>query len=179
MIRPPFAERANVVMLRSISSALRTPIGVNSTSNDGATAWIAAKPPEPAGTAGSRTTATRFTPGAISLSSSSHLPLMLNSKDAKSCDVGARSRQALDPAAADRIDRRHEHNRHGAACLLQRAHDRAGRSQDDIRRERDQLRGVSAKAIEIAGAPAILDPHVTADTPAQFGQRLRESRNVL
>src|SRR5262249_1506928 len=78
-----------------------------------------------------------------------------------------------------RIDRRHEYNRHGAACLLQRAHDRAGRSQDDIRRERDQLRGVSAKAIEIARAPAVLDPHVTADTPAQFGQSLRESRNVF
>jgi hypothetical protein len=27
-------------------------------------------------------------------------------------------------AAADRIDRRHEHNRHGAACLLKRAYDR-------------------------------------------------------
>jgi hypothetical protein len=33
----------------------------------------------------------------------------------RSCGIGAWSRQALDPAAADRIDRRHEHDRHGAA----------------------------------------------------------------
>src|SRR4029077_13174858 len=46
------------------------------------TVWIAANPPEPAGTEGSRMTATRFTPGAISLSSSSRLPLMLNSYEA-------------------------------------------------------------------------------------------------
>ena len=48
--------------------------------------WIAASPPEPAGIRGSRMTATRFTPGAISLSSSSRLPLMLNSYG-KSCGV--------------------------------------------------------------------------------------------
>src|SRR5262249_23517576 len=44
---------------------------------------------------------------------------------------------------------------------------RPSRSQDDIRRERDQLRSVSAKAIEIAGAPAVFDPHVAADGPAE------------
>jgi hypothetical protein len=33
---------------------VRTPTGVNSTPNDGATVWIAASPPEPAGTEGSR-----------------------------------------------------------------------------------------------------------------------------
>ena len=73
----------------------------------------------------------------------------------------------------------HEHDRHGAACLLKRAHDRPGGSQDDIRRERDQFRSVSAKAIEIAGAPAVFDPHVAADDPAQFGQPLRERRDVF
>jgi hypothetical protein len=44
--------------------------------NDGATAWIAATWPWPPAMAGSRRTATRATPGAISLSSSSHFPLM-------------------------------------------------------------------------------------------------------
>src|SRR5205807_1125705 len=73
-----------------------------------------------------------------------------------------------------RIDRRHEHDWYGAACLLKRAHDRPSRSQDDIRRERDQLRSVSAKAIEIAGAPAVFDPYVAADGPTQLGQPLRE-----
>jgi hypothetical protein len=66
-----------------------------------------------------------------------------------------------------------------AACLLKRAHDRPSRSQDDIRRERDQLRSVSAKAIEIAGAPPVFDPYVAADGPAQLGQPLRERRDAF
>jgi hypothetical protein len=89
------------------------------------------------------------------------------------------SRQALDPSAADRIDRVHEHNRDGATRLLQRAHNRPTRSQDDIRRERDQFRCVAAKAIEIACAPAVFDPHVAADGPTQLRQPLRERRDVF
>src|SRR5262249_51875803 len=82
MIRPAFGPRAKAVMARSISLASRTPTGVNSTLNEGATVWIAARPPEPAGTEGARITAIRFIPGASSLSSSSHLPLILNSYEA-------------------------------------------------------------------------------------------------
>jgi hypothetical protein len=40
-IMPAFEERANAAMVRSISPASRTPTGLNSTPNDGATAWIA------------------------------------------------------------------------------------------------------------------------------------------
>ena len=65
------------------------------------------------------------------------------------------------------------------ANSTKRAHDRPSRSQDDIRRERDQLRSVSAKAIEIAGAPAVFDPHVAAEGPAQLGQPLRERRDAF
>src|SRR5215216_1548996 len=118
MIRPPFDARAKVVMARSISPASCTPTGVTSTPNEGATVWIAASPPEPAGTDGSRMTPTRLMLGAISLSSSSHLLPMLSSNEAKPGGVGARSRQALDPSAADWVNGRHEHDRHGAACLL-------------------------------------------------------------
>ena len=64
-IRPPFAERANAVTARSISPASRTSTGLNSTPNDGATAWMAPNWPVPAGMAGSRRTAARVTPGAI------------------------------------------------------------------------------------------------------------------
>ena len=59
-------------MARSISDASRASTGINSTPNDGATAWMAANWPIPEATAGSRRTAARVTPGAISLSSSSH-----------------------------------------------------------------------------------------------------------
>src|SRR5262249_60258007 len=70
------------------------------------------------------------------------------------------------------------------ACLRMRtgsivksAHDRPGRSQNDIRRKRDQLRSVSAKAIKIACAPTVFDPRVTADGPAPSLQPLRERRD--
>jgi hypothetical protein len=57
----------------------RTSTGVNCTPNAGATICTAPNCPMPEATAGSRSTAARITPGAISLSSSSHFPLMLYS----------------------------------------------------------------------------------------------------
>jgi hypothetical protein len=53
--------------------------GFTSTPTDGAKAWIAPHWPIPAVMVGSRRTAARVTFGAISLSSSSHFPLMRNS----------------------------------------------------------------------------------------------------
>ena len=79
-INPLFDPRANAVTSRSISLASRMSTGLNSTPNDGATDWIEANWPIPAGMVGSRRTAARVTPGAISLSSSSHFPLMPYSK---------------------------------------------------------------------------------------------------
>ena len=52
LLRPPLGARANSVMPRSIASALWTSMAVSSTPNDGAAVWMAAKPPEPAGTVG-------------------------------------------------------------------------------------------------------------------------------
>ena len=66
-------------MARSISDASRTLIGMISTLSGDATAWMTANCPIPAGALGSRMTAARVTPGAICLSSSSHLPLRLYS----------------------------------------------------------------------------------------------------
>src|SRR5205823_5630990 len=74
-IRPQVDPRANAVTSRSISLASRRSSGLNSTPNEGATDWIEANWPIPAGIVASRRTAARVTPGAISLSSSSHLPL--------------------------------------------------------------------------------------------------------
>ena len=70
-------------MSRSNSPASRTLIGLTSTPNDDDAPWIAANWPIPAAVAGSRRTATRFTPGTISLSSSSNFPLMLYSNAVK------------------------------------------------------------------------------------------------
>ena len=49
---------------------------------------------------------------------------------------------------------------------------------DDIRRERDQFRRVSAKRSGIAATPAVVDPHVAANGPAQFLQPLHERREA-
>jgi hypothetical protein len=63
-------------MPRSISFASRTFTGLTASPNDGGADWIASHWPSPADMAGSRSTAACVTPGAISLSNSSHFPPM-------------------------------------------------------------------------------------------------------
>ena len=79
MIRPPSGERAKAVTARSISPGSRRSIGLTSTPTDGATYWMTANWPIPEAVAASRRTAARFTPGAISLSSSGHFAVKLYS----------------------------------------------------------------------------------------------------
>ena len=110
--------------------------------------------PIPPAMAESRRTATRVTPGAICLSSSSHFALMPYSNSMKAGGVAARPRQAIDEAGADRIGDVHEHDRHGAGRLQQRGHARRASGQDDVRRERDQFRRVFANAVGIVAAPS-------------------------
>ena len=50
--------------------------------------------------------------------------------------------------------------------------------QDDVRRERDQFRRVSANAVGIAPAQRDVDPHVAAVGPAQLLQPLQERRDA-
>ena len=69
------------------------------------------------GCAGSRSTATRVMPGAISLSSSSHFPLMPNSNVDETGRVATRPRQAFDEPSPDRIDDLHEYDRYRAGRL--------------------------------------------------------------
>ena len=82
-IMPPLGERAKVATPRSISPTSRALNGVSSTPSDCATDWMAANWPMPAAEVGSRKTAARVTRGAISLSSSTHLPLIVYSKFVK------------------------------------------------------------------------------------------------
>src|SRR5262245_24707547 len=64
--------------------------------------------------------------------------------------VIALPRQALDEASADRVDDTHEHDRHSASRLQQRRQDRGASGQDDVGRERDHFRGISANVGGIA-----------------------------
>src|ERR1700690_3973889 len=139
-IRPPFRSRANATIARSISPGSRTSIVVSSTPDDGgAMASIAANWPIPAATAGSRRTATRVRLGAISLSSSGHLPLRLYSNALNPVVLPpGRERLATNPGA-HRIDDSRKHDRHAARDPLQRRRVRTDRSKDGVRRQRDQL----------------------------------------
>src|SRR5262249_60524825 len=64
-------------MARSASDVLSILIGLTSTPSDGATDWITAYWPIPAGIVGAQRIAARVTLGAICLRSSTHLPLKL------------------------------------------------------------------------------------------------------
>ena len=62
--------------------------------------------------------------------------------------------------------------------LLHHRHDLTGRGQDDVRRKRDQIRGMFSNAVHIASPPADVDAHVAADGPARFLQTLQECREA-
>src|SRR5262249_4350379 len=58
------------------------------------------------------------------------------------------------------------HSRRGPGC------------ENDIGRERDQLRRIRAIKLDITRAPAGLDPHITSDRPAELLQPLQECRET-
>ena len=53
-----------------------------------------------------------------------------------------------------------------------------GRGQNDVRRERQKLLGISLKTTGVARCPAVVDPHVAAVGPAQLLQPLQERRDA-
>ena len=173
-ISPPFGARAKAATARSISGASRMLTGLTSTLSDGATAWMAA------------TGRSRRVGGIPKDRRSRHARRDLLEQlqpfpaDAvfeihETGGVAARPRQAVDEAGADRIgDDDREHDRHGAGRLQQRRHGRGAMGQNDVRRERDQFRRVSANVGGIGCGPAGVDPHVAADGPAQLRQPLQE-----
>src|SRR5262249_38844475 len=90
--------------------------------------------------------------------------------------IPARSGQAIDEAGTYRIGNDRKYDRHGARLLKQRRHRDAARGQNDVGRERDQLRRVFAITLGIAAAPSDLDPHIAAVGPAQFLKPLQKRR---
>src|SRR5262249_53758351 len=133
MINPPFGCRAKAAMARSISSvATRVLIEVNSTPDDDAADWIAPHCPLPAGFAGSRSTATRFTPGAICLSNSSHFAANPDSNEVNPVALPpGRARLSTNPepiGSGTCVNT----NRYSPTFLLQRVCSLAGNRQRDI-----------------------------------------------
>ena len=139
---------------------------------------MAANWPIPAVMAGSRRTAARVTPGAISLSSSSHFPLKPYSNWIKPVALPpGRARLSTKPAPTGSATFTNTIGTVRVACSNGATAAVAG-GQDDVRRERDQFRRVSANVGGIARAPAIVDPHVAAVDPAQLLQPLHERRDA-
>ena len=104
--KPPFDELAKAATACSISRALRTSIGLNSTLNDCITDWMTANWPVPAGDVGSLRTAARATPGATYLSSSDHFAAQTVFEQHKTRSVASRPRKIVDKAAAEWVDGR-------------------------------------------------------------------------
>src|SRR5262245_23012245 len=116
-MRPPFGERAKAATARSISPVSRTLTALTSTRTAGAAAWMAPHWPVPWGLAGSRRTAARVTPGAISLSSSSNFPLSTYSAFVNPVALPPGRAHAIDETSADRIGGLREHYRYGVSQL--------------------------------------------------------------
>src|SRR6516165_6203526 len=88
--------------------------------------------------------------------------------------VAARPRQAVDETAADWIGDEREHDRHGAIDPLDCHHALGARGEDDVGSQCDQFHCVFASRIGIACEPTIVNAHVAADSPAEFGEPLRK-----
>src|SRR5262249_31924184 len=127
---------------------------------------MTASSPTPENCAGSRMTATSVTPGATSLSSSSHFPLIAKSNCVKPVVLPpGRDRLATKPRSTGSevstktigiVARR----------VLQCAGHGAAKSQQQIRRLFDELHCVASVKLTIAGAPTIIDLQVAAEPPA-------------
>ena len=119
-------------------------------------------------------TAARVRPGVISLSNSSHFPLVPYSNRVKPVTLPpGRAKLATNPPP-DRVGGRREHDRHGAGRLQQRGHIRSSTCHNDVRRERNQFDRKAASAVKIAPSPASVDPDVAAFRPPGLQQPLPE-----
>src|SRR5262249_3814475 len=77
-------------------------------------------------------------------------------------------------AGADGVGDQSENDRYGAGGLLRRHHGVVAAGQNDIRTECDQLRGVFASTLGIAGAPTLVNPHVATLDPARLPQAIQK-----
>ena len=148
--------------------------GLTSTLSDGATAWMAANWLVPEPWVASRRTATRVTPGAICLSSSSHFPLMLYSKFMKPVALPpGRARLSTKPAPTGSATTGNTIGTVRVACSNGPTVEAPW-----ARMTSGASAANSAACLRMSAAlargPAGVDPHVAADGPAQQRQRLQE-----
>ena len=154
-IRPPFGERAKAATARSISPASRTLTGLTSTPSDGATAWMTANWPIPAAMAGipkdrhsrhaRRDLLEQFQPFPAQCCIRTCMkPVAL---------PPGRARLSTKPAPTGSATIANTIGTVRVACSNGPTVERA-MGQDDVRRERDQFRRVSANVVGIGSRPS-------------------------
>ena len=127
------------------------------------------------GAGGSRSTATRVTRGAISLSSSSHFAAYTVLEVCKPSNIAARPREAVNEARADRVDDESTNT----IGMVRVARCNASRDGAVLARMTSGASATSSPHIcdlsSVCWPPQrIVDPQVTAHGPAVFLHRLRE-----
>ena len=135
-ISPPLDRCARNPTPRSMSTVSFTGSGINGTPTDGDASSSAPKSPLFDARPCATITPARVVVGAVALSNSSHFDSCRELEVAEASHVADGPREALDQAAADRIDDLNEHHRDGARRLPQRSDNRRAVADDHVRLER-------------------------------------------
>ena len=122
--------------------------------------------------------AARLSPGAISESSSSHLPPSVAFQVGEAGDVPARAVEPRDDAAGDGVGHGHKDDRDRLRLPLEGSGRRGPRLSDDVGLQADQLLRERSYPIDVTAAPPKVHPHVAAIGPTQVRKRLSERRDA-
>src|SRR5262245_50425430 len=95
----------------------------------------------------------------------------------KTGGVSTGTRQAVNEACTDRIGNNRKHDRYSAGRLQHGSYAGAAVREDDVWRERGQLRSLLANAFGL-DRKANIDLHIDANRPAQWLQALQKSRDA-
>src|SRR5262249_6711331 len=96
----------------------------------------------------------------------------------KASDVSAGMRKTLNQTGTYRVDNDYEYDWDAASCPLQRSRCQCAVGHDHVRRQGHELGGVSARAIRVSDAPAIVDPNFAPLCPPQLLKALPKSRGA-
>ena len=119
----------------------------------------------------------RLTLGAISLSISSHFPIMGKSTNVKPVMLPpGRAKLAIE-ALSDWIDDHGEDNRDGAGRLFQRRNDRSSAGGNEVRCRTHQFRRVCLDLGKVAARKSMLDLDVAVFHPSKRLKSLSKGRN--
>ena len=165
-------------MARSISLPSRGSTECTSTPNDAAAVWMAASAPTPENCTGSRITATRDTLGEISLSNSSHFPLIMNSNWTNPVVLPpGRAMLAIRPRLTGSVVSTNTIGIVRVACCNAPT---VVPPTASITSGSSATNSVAIFAIKlcVASAPAILDLQVTTECPASLLKRTDKGRRL-